>query len=171
MTDFEPGEKIILKTRRYKLKLILQSLFLVFFIVLPPLLFWISEQTVAIKGNSFALFVSIYSLILLIGWMMFFVIWTGYYLDILIITDRRIININQRGFFNREVATLSLDKVQDITITVEGMLPTFLNFGTIQIQTAAEAEEFIMHDIPDPNRIKLTIFELQHRPAETGKNK
>jgi len=165
MLELEPGEKIVLKVRRHKLGLIFQSMFLALFIFLPPLLFWASERTIGIKGNDFALFSGVYSLILLIGWMMFFVIWTSYYLDVLIITDKRVIDIDQKGFFSREVATLSLDKIQDITITISGILATFLDFGTFKIQTAGESEEFIIHDVPEPSKIKSIIYGLQHRSS------
>lgn len=164
MLDIKPDEKIIMKVRRHKLGLFFRSLFLSVFIILPPILFWITEKTFSIHGNSSALFAGIYSLILLVAWMMFFVIWTSYYLDVLVITDKRIIDIDQKGFFSREVSTLSLDKVQDITINISGVLATFLNFGTIQIQTAAETEEFIIHDVPEPDKIKSIIFDLQGRP-------
>ena len=163
MLDLEPGEKIVAKIRRYKLGLILQSLFLVLFVVLPPLLFFIVEMTANIQGNDMALFMGLYSLILLVAWMMFFVIWTGYYLDVLVITQKRIIDINQKGFFKRDVSTLNMDKIEDITILVEGILHTLLNFGTIKIQTAGAEEEFIVDDMPDPNKIKLVIYELQHK--------
>ena len=163
MFKLETGENMILKIRRHKLGLIFQSMFLALFIILPPLLFWISERTITIKGNYFALFVGVYSLVLLIAWMMFFVIWTSYYLDVLIITDKRVIDIDQKGFFSREVATLSLDKIQDITITISGILATFMDFGTVKIQTAGESKEFTIRDVPEPAKIKSTIYSLQHR--------
>ena len=162
MFKLEPGEKIVLKVRRHKLGLIFQSMFLALFIILPPFLFWISERTVVIKGNDFALFTGVYSLVLLIAWMMFFVIWTSYYLDVLIITDKRVVDIDQKGFFSREVATLSLDKIQDITTTVSGILATFMDFGTVKIQTAGESKEFIIRDVPEPAKIKSIVYGLQH---------
>lgn len=160
----EQGEKIILKVRRHKLGLVFESMFLALFVIFPPILFWASERAIVIKGNDLALFVGSYSLVLLIAWMIFFVIWTRYYLDVLIITDKRVIDIDQKGFFSREVATLGLDKVQDITITISGILATFMDFGTVKIQTAGESGEFVIRDVPEPSKIKSTIYSLQHRP-------
>ncbi|OGM99955.1 MAG: hypothetical protein A3B91_04955 [Candidatus Yanofskybacteria bacterium RIFCSPHIGHO2_02_FULL_41_29] len=165
MIDLDPGEKVVLKVRRHKLSFVFEILFLVFFVALPPFLFWVSENTTAIKGNDFALFSAIYSTILLIAWIIFFIIWTNYYLDVLIVTEKRIINVEQKGFFNREAATLRLDKIQDISINVSGILATFLNFGTLKIQSAGEAPEFIIRDIPDPNKVKMTIYDLYNKQA------
>jgi|SRR3989344_1884095 len=160
MIDIDLGEKIVLKVRKHKLSLVFETLFLSLFIFLPPLLFWVSENTTAIKGNDFALFTAIYSAVLLVAWIIFFIIWTNYYLDVLIVTEKRVIYVEQKGFFSREAATLRLDKIQDISVSVSGILATFFNFGTLKIQSAGEAPEFIIRDIPEPNKVKTTIFDL-----------
>src|SRR3989344_5033211 len=126
MIDISPDEKVILKVRRHKLGLVFETIFLLFFIVLPPILFWISENNVTIKGNDLALFSAIYSAILLIAWVIFFTVWTNYYLDVLIVTDKRIIDVEQRGFFSRQASTLRLDRIQDIAVSISGILATFL---------------------------------------------
>lgn len=170
MPDLSSDENIVLKVHRHKLVLIFKSSFLILFVLLPPLFFWFGGQAVTIKGNELALFSSLYSAILLIGWMIFFIIWTDYYLDVLIVTDKRIIDIEQRGFFKREVSTVRLESIEDITINVSGMLATFLDYGMLKIQTAAENREFIIYDLPHPNQIKSTIYELQNKQLEEPKS-
>ncbi|OGN09957.1 MAG: hypothetical protein A3J46_04475 [Candidatus Yanofskybacteria bacterium RIFCSPHIGHO2_02_FULL_41_11] len=169
MLDLDPSEKIILKVRCHKLVLFFESFFLIFFLVLPPILFWAGERAILIKGNNIALFLGIYSAILLIAWIIFFIIWTNYYLDVLLVTDKRIIDVEQRGFFSREISTVRLENIEDITINVSGVLATFLNYGTLKIQTAAEAREFIIHDVPEPNMVKSTIYDLHNKQAEAPK--
>ena len=163
MLDLNPDEKIFLQVRRHKLALILESFFLLFFVVLPPLLFWLSKQVISIRGNDLAIFIAVYSAILLLAWIIFFVIWTNYYLDVLIVTDKRIIDVEQKGFFNRELATVRLENIQDITVNVGGILATFLDYGTLKIQTAAEAREFIVRDVPEPNKVKSVIYDLHNK--------
>ena len=170
MLDLSSDEKIVLKVHRHKLVLVFKSFFLILFVLLPPLFFWFSGQIGAIKGNELALFSSVYSAILLIGWMIFFIIWTDYYLDVMIVTDKRIIDIEQRGFFKREVSTVRLESIEDITINVSGVLATFLDYGTLKIQTAAENREFIINDVPHPNQVKSTIFELQNTQIAAPKS-
>ena len=108
----------------------------------------------------------IYFAILLFGWVAFFKRWTDYFLDVLIITDKRVIDIEQRGFFHRDVATISLEKIQDISVNVSGVLATFLDFGTLKIQSAGEAPEFVIRDIPEPNEIKSLIYDLHNKRLE-----
>jgi len=170
MFDLSSDEKIVLKVHRHKLVLVFKSFFLILFILLPPVLFWFGGQVGAIKGNQLALFLSVYSAILLIGWMIFFIIWTDYYLDVLIVTDKRIIDIEQRGFFKREVSTVRLESIEDITINVSGVVATFLDYGTLKLQTAAENREFIIYDVPHPNKVKSTIYELQNKQIQAPKS-
>jgi len=161
MLDLDPSEKLVLKVRRHKLVLFFQSFFLTLFVIVPPLLFWVSQQNLAIRGNNLALFASLYSAILLIGWITFFIIWTNYYLDVLIVTDKKVIFMEQKGFFKREIATLRLDRIQDITVTVTGIIATFLDYGTLRIQSAGETPEFVIASIPKPIKVKAIIYELQ----------
>ncbi len=169
MLDLSPDEKVILKVRRHKLALVFETLFLALFIVLPPVLYWISDTVVVIKGNDLFLFFSIYSVVLLFAWVIFFIIWTNYYLDVLVVTDKRIVDIEQKGFFSRELSTVRLENIQDITVNISGALATFLDFGTLRIQTAAEAREFIIRDVPQPNKVKSIIYDLHNKILEAPK--
>jgi hypothetical protein len=95
---------------------------------------------------------------LLIMGMMGFMVWTHYYLDLWVITDRRVIVIDQRGFFNRKVSSFRLERLQDIKVTVKGIIATLLNFGTIRAQTAgANESNFASSGMPDPRGIQATI--------------
>lgn len=87
-----------------------------------------------------------------------FTIWTHYYLDLWIITDRRIISVDQVNFFSRNVAMFRLERLQDIEFKIQGLLATFLNFGTISAQTAGHHEHnFRATGMPDPRGLQALI--------------
>lgn len=69
--------------------------------------------------------------------------------------------MEQNGLFSREVSELELEKIQDVTTEVLGIIPTFLDYGHVYIQTAGEKERFIFASVPAPYRIKDTIMNLQ----------
>jgi hypothetical protein len=98
------------------------------------------------------------SLFFIFIWITFFVIWIDYYLDVWIVTDKRIINIEQKGLFARVISELELSKIQDITIDVHGVNPTFLNYGDLFVQTAAEMERFQFRNISNPYSVKDLIM-------------
>jgi len=96
-------------------------------------------------------------------WYLFFILWIDFYLDAWIVTDERIINIDQKGFFNRDISELKLTKIQDVTSEIVGVIPTLLSYGNIYVQTAAEKERFKFVQIPNPNEVKNMIVRLQEK--------
>lgn len=97
---------------------------------------------------------SLYGLMLLAALFYFLV---DYYLDMWVITNQRILDIEQKGFFSREVSEIPISRVQDVTIEVHGIIRTLLGYGTIRLQTAGE-REFNIRDVPRLERIKEVIL-------------
>lgn len=154
---------------------VLQNLFLVFLMVL--LLFGSYAVLPAIfpilaAADYQHLLVFFESLFAMLIWILFFLIWIDYYFDVWIITSKRIVNISQRGLFSREVSEVELDKIQDVSAEVLGIIPTFLNYGNVLIQTAAEKEKFVFRKVADPYRTKDLIMDLEkqgEKQAETAR--
>ena len=95
---------------------------------------------------------------LLITWTSAWGAFTRYFLNAWILTNNRIVNIKQRRFFSREVSSLFLSRIQDVTTNVSGILQSLLGIGDIKAQTAAEDVEFIMHGIPRPEQMRDLIL-------------
>ena len=94
-----------------------------------------------------------------------------YYLDLWVITNDRIVDVNQEGLFARTIAELDLYKVQDVTSNIKGFFHTFLNFGDLHIQTAGERSRFHFKNVRDPHALRKEIQELvrvdrKHHHAE-----
>lgn len=95
---------------------------------------------------------------LLVVWLALFVFWTEYYLDLWIITDRRIFNIQQRGLFHREASTCDLERVQEVIIRTDNFLQTLFHYGTVEILTAGPTDDSIRAEgIPHPERIRQLV--------------
>ncbi len=107
--------------------------------------------------SRFILFIQ-NSLILLV-WLYAFLVWIDYFFDVWIITNERVINIEQKGLFVRAVSELKFSRIQDVTSEVSGMIPTILNFGDVKVQTASEEDYFLFRRVPDPYHVKDLIME------------
>lgn len=101
---------------------------------------------------------------LLVCWMVLAMIWTAYYLDIWIVTDKHIYVIDQVGLFDRKVRTLSLDRIEEINVRTEGLLQTYFNFGSIDILTASPTEENAHFEgMPNPPYVRsLILDQIEH---------
>jgi len=161
----KPGEEILLVLHRHWFD-ILTQIFLVLGMVVGLVLsffylpFLFPNVGLALGSNIFS-FIEV-SLAMLI-WLVLFIIWIDYYFDVWIITNRRIVNIEQKGLFVRQVSELEIENIQDITTEVKGVIPTFLDYGDVFVQTAAEKERFLFHNVPDPYGVKDLVMNLQKR--------
>lgn len=113
------------------------------------------------QGEGLKLFSLGKNVFAMIIWALTFLIWIDYYFDVWIITTKRIVDIEQKGLFSRKVSEAKYDKIQDVSTEVSGILQTFLNYGNVMIQTAAEKEKFAFTQVPNPYGIKDTIMKLQ----------
>lgn len=113
-----------------------------------------------------SLFYFVFNTFVLLMWIYAFLIWIDYYFDVWVITNERIVNIEQKGLFDREVSELKFSRVQDVTSVVDGFFPTILNFGDVFVQTAAEQERFIFRQIPDPYAIKDMVMQLSQSSTD-----
>jgi len=100
------------------------------------------------------------SMYFMAAWLFAFIEFTDYYLDVWIVTNERIINIEQEGLFHRTASELHLTAVQDATSDVRGIIRTLLDYGNVQIQTAGEKGRFVFKNISRPERIKEKILLL-----------
>lgn len=96
----------------------------------------------------------------LVIWTFFMTRFVDYYLDTWIVTNDKILNVEQNGLFSRTVSELDLAKVQDVTSEVKGIVPTIFNYGNLYIQTAGEVERFIFEQVPHPDDIRKQILDL-----------
>ncbi len=77
-----------------------------------------------------------------------FVIWFYTYY---IVTDQRIRQITQRGFFGKDVVELHLAKVQNISFNIPGFFGEIFKFGTIVIQTFVG--DLVIRNVEYPEKI------------------
>ncbi len=97
-------------------------------------------------------------------------IWTRYYLDIWIVTNKRIMYIEQVTLFSREITTLRIERIQDATVTFKNFIETMLNFGTLRIQSAgAVTDDLEIRGIPAPDHVKQLVLNEVDRETKERK--
>jgi len=92
--------------------------------------------------------------------IVFFVAIIDFYFDIFIVTDRRLVDIDQEQLFFRQISKLALEDVEDVTSTVRGIFPTIFNYGTVHIQTAGTERNFEMYNVKHPQQIAAITLDL-----------
>jgi Bacterial PH domain len=76
-----------------------------------------------------------------------FILW---YFTIYIVTDQRIRQVTQKGFFGKDVIELRLSKIQNISYNIPGFSGEIFQFGTIVIQTFVG--DLVIHNVEHPDK-------------------
>ncbi|MCR4313910.1 MAG: PH domain-containing protein [Candidatus Uhrbacteria bacterium] len=158
-----PDEHVILFLRRHWFALLAIVAAFVLLVGVPLAAGWyfldLVEEWLAhpVIGPLFVIVGSIYFLSI---WLFAFLEFTDYYLDTWIITNERIINIEQEGLFNRTASELDLAAVQDTTAEIRGILQTLFTYGQVYVQTAGEKGRFHFKNIDNPEHVKELITQL-----------
>lgn len=159
MLKLAENEKIIMVVRKHWFVVMQTILSFVALIAVPPIVLTFLPLVTANLNQD--LLVPLINLILssyiMLLTLLLFLFWMDYYLDMWIVTSKRIIDVEQRGLFSREISEIPLSSVQDVTISIRGVIETFLKFGTIKIQTAGE-REFTISNAPNLYQIKDAIL-------------
>lgn len=168
MLQLKENEKIIATVHRHWIALIGKIAMIVILIFAGVI--GMSFMAVFIGGKSSIFYYLLWfllSIYLSAVYLLTFIFWMDYYLDMWVITDKRILDIEQSGIFKREVSEFLISKVQDITIEIPGMTASLFRYGNIRVQTAGE-QSFTAVSIPNPDKIKNVIMELVSHRQNNG---
>lgn len=149
------GEEVVLVFRRH-----IVALRKGFYSILIPFAI-ASIPSFLFPGEFWALYTALSGLAL--GLLLFFYHWIGWYFTIFILTNQRLRQSAQQGFFGKSVVDLPVTKVQNISYTVPGLSGELFGFGTIVIQTYVG--DLILDLIHHPGEV---YNKLQDVAAEAG---
>ena len=95
---------------------------------------------------------------ILLGMLILFPSWIGWYYSLFIVTDQRLIQITQKGLFHRSVIDLGLGQIQMVNYQIAGLQQTLLGYGTIMMQTYVG--DLVIHDIHHPAKIQKKLLHI-----------
>jgi len=156
-------EEVLHVLRRHPITFFPQIIFLMVIFIAPFILFSIFQiLNPNLLNNTFiyTLLIFVFGIFYLLSILIFYIHFIDYYLDVWIVTNDRIIDIEQFGLFSRTVSEVDLFRIQDVTSTVHGIFPTFFNYGDLHIKTASSNIDVIFRKIKDPNIIREQLIKL-----------
>jgi len=163
--DFETrdkGEKVVLLLRRHPITN-LRWIFLTILMFLAPLLLT-SFPIIDFLPSNFR-FVAV------LGWYMItfafaFENFLDWFFNVDMITDERIVDIDFVNLIYKEISDANIDKIQDVTVKVGGVIPTMFDYGDVYIQTASEKPRFEFLSIPKPEDVAKILQELRNEEKQ-----
>ena len=89
---------------------------------------------------------------------------------IFIISSKRVIDIDQRGFLHKTVTECDLSASQDVSHSQRGLRQTLLHLGNLEIQTDGYDSDIEMPDIFEPEKAQKFLRSLKdtkHKDKES----
>ncbi len=129
-------------------------------LALIPILIYLIFYSFIVDSKFYTLFLFLTCILYMFLWLVAFYHLMMYTLNTVIVTNKRIIDRDQNSFFDRKISELHIYRVQDVTVSIKGILPTLLKYGDISVQTAAVDKEFVFHEMPYPDQVKSEIMKV-----------
>lgn len=167
----EKDEWVIMVTRKHWLALIspfiLGALVVVVLIVFSRL---VLDTTAGLVGDLDDIAVSAFELLIVMyAVLASFGAWLIRYFNVVVLTNKHIVDVSQKAFFARSVSTLALENIEDVSIDKNGFIGTIFDYGDLKIQTAGELPNFELKSVADPERVQRIIMEA--KSGNFGENK
>lgn len=160
-SDEEENENIILLLRAHIITNVPWILITLLLLLIPLVIFpFLGAAGLPIRpGTGFVFFLLWY----LATFTYAFINFLSWYFNVYILTNERVVDIDWYSIIYRKVSSAQISKIQDVSATQIGVLAGIFDYGNIQIQTAAEEENFEFTNIPHPQLVKKKIDELMQK--------
>ena len=170
----KPYEKIVHVLRRHWLTFLPTAILYLVLGAIPLLILFLNSAVLTDPQirTLVALAFCIYELSIALFFYASFLI---YYLDMIVVTNDRLVEVQQRNLFSRSVSELDLYKLQDATSDVSGFVATIFDYGRLTLQTAGEKENFDFPGVAHPHDLRRELMELaeedrKHHSSDSIKN-
>lgn len=162
-------EKLIMTLHRHWIILLFHLMYLVILIITSLVLVVYKSEIMSITGG--AIYWASISLFWIIFLTFMFLDWINDELDLFIITDTRIVGIDQISALTRSVSECSLDRVQEVNAHTAWLLQTIFGFGDVHIHTASESSNMVIRYAPNPieNARRINNVINEYRSGKSGK--
>ncbi len=128
LENMRPWEKVLMTIRRHWIVYIFLGTYFLLALFLSIILY------------SFLWFNVLTNLAIIVLWLFFslflYIEWLNHELDMYVVTNNRVIWIDQISFLDRTVSECNLWQIQEVNSKTSWLLANILNYGTLSIQTA-----------------------------------
>lgn len=84
----------------------------------------------------------------------------GFHNNLFVLTNERLVLLNQRGMFSRSFSAVPIDSVFDAKHEVHGIFPTMFNFGSIYLYSNLRSEPIKLPFMHQPAKVQDQIMGL-----------
>jgi hypothetical protein len=167
-------EEVMAFSRKHWATIVPDAGQILFFSCAVYFIFWILNKYALLDTDQIFFQPLIIAAVVGCGYMIhrFFLHMIRYFLNVVIITNLRVVEIKKTIFLRDIKESIDIKKIQDVDFKLEGLIKNLLKFGDIHI-TLGNSEVKTITQIPNPdfhfrliNRLKNEVFLRQQRPLD-----
>lgn len=152
LKNMRPWEEVIKVVKRHWIVYVMLFVYFLLTIILSFIIFFIF---------SFSFLGNFLNIILWwIASLLLYVEWLNHELDMFVVTNNRIIWIEQIGFLNRAVSETNLWQIQEVNSKTTWLLSNLLNYWVLTIQTAWNKTTLQISFAPDVIQTSRKILNI-----------
>lgn len=87
-----------------------------------------------------------------------YLMWTR---TVFLVTDRRVVDYDQRGFFYRVVMEARFEQMEEVSVQVKGIVATLLRYGTLRLKLRGAAADIEIERVKHPEHLADLINDLR----------
>lgn len=86
---------------------------------------------------------------------------------VFLVTDMRVVDYNQRGFFHREVTEARFEQIDEVSVHVKGIMATLFRYGTLRLKLHGAAADIEIERVKRPEHLADLINDLRSQSRQT----
>lgn len=145
-----PGDSVVMTIRRSKAKLIKKS-------ILPLLMIFFAAFLWYMMFSRGVLSIIVFWTVMVVGVAWLIAESYVWYSQLIIITKNKLIDIDQKNIFRREISTVSFSNIKEIQLVKKGLLRTFFKSADILITLKRSPVRFSFDYLPEPKKIYQSL--------------
>ena len=158
----KPDEEILSIIRRYGLTYFWSWILIIILLIVPFFfMFWLFNQAM---WGTIIFFVLIFFALFFLFRTVF--LWRN---NVLIITTHRIIDYDQKGFFEKIISDVPYDQVEDVSGRIRGVFGTVFRYGNVNIQTGRGKVRIVIDRVKQPVFVQQEINEIREKFLSVGR--
>ena len=108
-------------------------------------------------------------MVAVIAFGILYIIWSVYswYFDVCVLTNLRVIRVDQRSVVNKEVRDIEYGSIQKATYAIKGASATAFNYGVVKIYTDIDKDPIEINGIHRPESVRDQIIEIKEKVGES----
>ncbi len=150
----DKNEQVLLFVRKHFITNFLWITIGVFLLILPIIvgpMNAIINFSIPFLSVKYILFFTLFYYLLVISYL--FIRFITWYFNVSLVTSERIIDIDFSDVIYKNLASTTLELVQDVNYTQTGVFRTFFHYGDVLVQTAGENTHFDFDAVPQPENV------------------